>query len=142
MRLAFIFFVATILFSCTFAVDSLNVSLEMSVELDELRGVDTHEGYIYAFAKQPKLYSIEYVCGGGLFVVDSLVFDGFAMASHTHLSGRWIECESNRAFLADWSSGFHVIDITNPLSIELESTVTSAMLARSIALPVMELLNT
>lgn len=115
-----------------FAADSLNISLEMAVELNELRGVDTYSGYIYAFAKEPKLYSIEYVCGGGLFVVDSLTFDGFSMASHTHLSGRWIECASNRAFLADWSSGFHVVNIMDPLNIVMDATETSAMLARAV----------
>ena len=115
-----------------FAADSLNIRLEASISLGELRGLDVHSGRIFAFAKSPKLYSIEYVIGGGLFLADSLVFSGFTMPWHTHLAGRWIHCAANKAYLADWTSGFHIVDISNPFALSLDTTIANATTSRSV----------
>jgi len=115
-----------------FAADSLNISLLTEIELSALRGVDVHAGHVFAFAKSPKLYSLEYVCGGGLFLVDSLTFSGFAMPGHSYLSGRWIECAEGKAYLADWTSGFHVADISDHLALALDTTINSATTTRGV----------
>jgi len=132
MRTIISIYLVIILSALAFAVDSLDIAALADIELAPLRGVDVDGGYIFAFAKAPKLYSLEYVCGGGLFVLDSIVWDGFTMPSGTHLTGRWIDCADGRAFVADWTSGIRVFDISDPFDIVEDTAFVPAGQVRSV----------
>ena len=129
---ALIILTSLLVLTTVFAVDSLNISLLAELELAPLRGIDVDGGYIFALAKSSKLYSIEYVCGGGLFIMDSIMWSGFTMPSSTHLTGRWLDCQNGLAFVADWTSGLRVFDVSNPYNIHEDTAYAPSGQIRSV----------
>ena len=114
------------------AADSLHMSVNDRLDTAPLRGVTSHDGIIYAYAKSPKIYSIQYLCGGGSVILDSLDFSGMTVPAGTNLSGRWISCGGDAAFMANWADGVQAVDISDPLTLRASGTISPAGQIRSV----------